>query len=163
MNKHSVMIAKMIANLIFLLASTAIYFAVCAPLIKMDTPTFPAVVLSVVIVVLIGAILLVIAHSIANIAGKFSTTYACTMILYFGFMIVCGIMGLQVSDFPPFLQGIAKLLPMTYFGSADDFLKVWKGESYNPARFILSFVFLAAIAAIIWLISIWKNRRKKST
>jgi hypothetical protein len=49
---------------------------------------------------------------------------------------------------------------MTYMGTFSDFLKVWKGESYNPVNFILSFVFLAAVAAALFLISLWKNRRR---
>ena len=159
--KHTALAAKLLANLVFLLVSTGVYFAVDLSLIKIYTPTAGAVLLVIFVVILLGALLLIIAHSIANIMGKFSRTYAVTMLLYFGSMILCGMMGLQVSDFPPVIQTIAKLLPMTYMGTGSDFLTVWKGESYNPANFILSFVFLAAVAAALFLISLWKNRRRK--
>lgn len=159
--KHTALAAKLIANLVFLLASTAIYFAVDLPLIQIYAPSPAAVPLVIFIVILLGAILLVIAHSIAVMMGKFSRTYAVTMILYFGFMILCGMFGVQLSQFPPALRAIAKLLPMTYMSTDSDFLSVWKGESYNPARFILSFVFLAAVAAALFLISVWKSRRRK--
>ena len=158
--KHTFLAAKLLANLVFLLASTAIYFAVDLSLIKIYTPHAGAVLLVIFIIILLGAILLVIAHSIANITGKFSRTYAITMFLYFGLMILCGMMGVQVSDFPSSIQKIAKLLPMTYMGTDSGFLTIWKGESYNPVNFILSFVFLAAVAAALFLISLWKNRRR---
>ena len=159
--KRTALAAKLLANLIFLLASTAIYFAVDLPLIKIDTPSAGAVLLLILIVILLGALLLVIAHAIANLTGKFSRTYALTMLLYFGFMILCGMMGVQVSDFPPVIQTIAKLLPMTYMGTSTDFLTIWKGGSYNPTNFILSFVFLGAVAVVLFLISVWKNRRRR--
>jgi len=157
--KRSVLAAKLLANLIFLLVATGIYFAVDVPLIEMYTPTIGAVLLLIALVVLLGGILLVLSHSIANIFGKFGPTYAVTMLLYFGFMLICGMMGIQVSQFPKFLQNIANLIPMTYMGT--DFIKIWKGETYDPAHFILSFAVLAAATGFIFLISLWKNRRKK--
>ena len=159
--KHNVLAAKLLANLLFLLALTAIYFAVGLSLIKIHTPPAEAVLLVIFVVILLGALFLVIAHLIANLTGKFSYTYAITMFLFFTFMTLSGMMGVQVSDFPPVIQKIAKLLPMTYMGTFSDFLKVWKGESYNPVNFILSFVFLAAVAAALFLINFWKNRRRK--
>ncbi|MDR0287336.1 MAG: ABC transporter permease [Clostridiales bacterium] len=158
--KRAALIAKVIAYLIFTLASTGIYFAVDLPLIKIYTPSPAAVFFLILIVILLGVLLLVIAHSIAGLTGKFGRTYAVTMILYFGFMILCGMMGVQVSDFPPVVQTIAKLLPMTYLGTEDGFISYWKGESFNPTNFILSFVFLSAVAVVLFLTSVWKNRRK---
>lgn len=160
-NTRAVLAAKLIANLIFLILATGIYFAVDVPLIKMYTPTAGAVLLLVAVVILLGGILLVLSHSIANIFGKFGPTYAITMTLYFGFMVLCGMMGAQVSQFPTIIQVIAKLLPMTYMGTGTDYLKIWRGESYNPTHFILSFVALAVVAVIVFLISLWKNRRTK--
>jgi len=159
--KRTALTAKLLANLVFLLVSTAIYFAVDLSVIKIYTPSAGAVLLVILVVVLLGALLLVIAHAIANMVKKFSRTYAITMILYFGFMVLCGMMGVQVSAFPPAIKAIAKLLPMTYMGTDSDFLTLWKGGSYDPTNFILSFVFLAAVAAVLFLISVWMNRRKK--
>lgn len=158
-SKRSVLAAKLLANLIFLLVATGIYFAVDVPLIEMYTPTIGAVLLLIALVVLLGGILLVLSHSIANLFGKFGPTYAVTMLLYFGFMLICGMMGIQVTQFPKFLQNIANLIPMTYMGT--DFIKIWKGESYDPAHFILSFAVLAGVSGFIFLISLWKNRRRK--
>jgi ABC-2 type transport system permease protein len=144
----------------FLLVTTAIYFAVVMPLVEIHTPSTTAVFLVVIIVVMLGTILLAIAHAIADMAGKFNRTFPITMFLYFGMMVLCGMMGLQVSQFPLFIQRIARLLPMTYMGTDKDFLLVWKGENYNSTSFILSFVFLATVATILLIISAWKKRRK---
>jgi ABC-2 type transport system permease protein len=160
-NKRSVLAAKLLANLIFLLATTAIYFAVVMPLVEIHAPSAIAVVLVVFIVVILGSILLAIAHAIANMTGKFNRTFPITMFLYFGMMVLCGMMGLQVSQFPPIIQSIARLFPMTYMGTDSDFLLVWRGESYNPTSFILSFVFLAVVATVLLLISVWVKRRRK--
>jgi len=160
--KRSVLAAKLSANLIFLLASTTVYFAVDLPLIKINLPSVSALLLLILVVILLGSLLLVIAHSIAGIAGKFSRTYTITMILYFGFMVLCGMMGIQISQFPPFIQTIAKLFPMTYMSTGADFLLLWKGEKYNPVNFVLSFVSLAMVAMILFLLSLWKNRRAKN-
>jgi len=157
--KRTALLAKMLAYLVFLLISTAIYFAVDLLLIPIYTPTVSALLLVIFVVILLGAILLVMAHAIANLMGKFSRTYAVTMLLYFGFMVLCGMMGLQVSQFPTAIQTIARLLPMTYMGTDTDFLMLWKGETFHPGNFILSFVFLAAVAAALYGISVWKTRR----
>jgi uncharacterized phage infection (PIP) family protein YhgE len=130
-------------------------------LIKIHTPPAEAVLLMIFVVILLGVLFLVIAHLIANLTGKFNHTYAITMFLFFTFMTLSGMMGVQMSDFPPVIQKIAKLLPMTYMGTFSGFLNVWKGESYNPVNFILSFVFLMAVASALFLISLWKNRRRK--
>ena len=159
-SKRTALAAKLLANLVFLLASTAIYFAVDLSLIKIYMPSVGALLSVISVVILLGVILLVIAHSIANLTGKFGRTYAVTMLLYFGFMILCGMMGVQVSDFPKAIQTVAKLLPMTYMGTSSDFLAFWKGESFAPGKFMLSFVFLAAVAAALFLLSVWKNRRR---
>jgi ABC-2 type transport system permease protein len=159
--KRSVLAAKILANLIFLLVSAAVYFAVVIPLVEIHIPTVQAALFLILVVVLVGIILLVMAHAIANMAGKFNRTFGITMFLYFGFMVLCGMMGLQVSQFPPFIQRIARLLPMTYMGTDSDFLLIWKGESYNPTNFIFSFVFLAIIAAVLLLVSNWRSRRRK--
>jgi len=158
--KRIALAAKLLANLIFLLAATAIYFSVDLLLIKIHTPSVSALLFLILIVVLLGSLLLVIAHSIASITGKFNRTYTITMLLYFGFMILCGMMGVQVSQFPPFIQTIANLLPMTYMSTVTGFLTFWKGESYSPVNFIFSFVFLTAAAAVLFLLSVWKNRSR---
>lgn len=156
---RSILAAKILANLVFLLASTAIYFAVVIPFVDIHTPSVMVVVLVVFIVVLLGSILLAIAHAIADMAGKYNRTFSITMFLYFGSMVLSGMMGLPVSQFPPLVQRIARFLPMTYMGTDSDFLLVWKGENYNPTSFILSFVFLIVVATVLLLISVWKKRR----
>jgi ABC-2 type transport system permease protein len=161
MKKSSILLAKVLANLIFLLATTGIYFAVVMPLVEIHTPSFMTILLVILIVALLGILLLAIAHAIADMAGKFNLTFATTMLLYFGSMVLCGMMGLQVYQFPLSIQRIARLLPMTYMGTDSDFLLVWKGEDYNPTRFILSFVFLTGIAIALLSISVWKKRRRK--
>ena len=58
--KRSVLTAKILANLIFLLASAAVYFAVVTPLVEIHIPTPVGALLLVLVVVLLGIILLMI-------------------------------------------------------------------------------------------------------
>jgi len=159
-NKQMQLMAKLISNLIFMIGAAVVYTVVDMLFIKLSTPVIGAVLFLFVVLILIGSILLVIAHSVALIFGKFGPTYAVTMTLYFALMILCGMMGVQVSQFPPFVQNIANLIPMTYMGR--DYIQIWQGHHYNITNFVISFLAFALFALVIYLLSMWKTRRKKS-
>jgi ABC-2 type transport system permease protein len=79
------------------------------------------------------------------------------MILYFGFMILCGMMGLTVDQLPKALKVIAKAFPMSYISS--DYVDFWQKGSYNFAPLIQSFLFFGAVSFIVLIFSIKKNQR----
>lgn len=158
-SKQMLLMAKLISNVIFMIVASVVYTVVDMLFIKLSTPVVSAVLLLFVVLILVGAILLIISHSVALIFGKFGPTYAVTMTLYFALMILCGMMGVQVSQFPPFVQHIANLIPMTYIGR--DYIKIWQGKNYNITDFIISFFAFALFALAVYLLSLWKSRRKK--
>lgn len=157
---QSVLTAKLLSNVLFLLLSTVIYMIVGFLGVKMYRPTILGLFLTFLVVLLLGGIFLVLSHGIANLCGRFSTTYAITMTLYFAFMILCGMMGVRVDQFPDFVQKIAKLFPMTYMNLNDGFSNVWQGKSFQSGGFFLSFAFLTLISVLVLLASQWKNRRR---
>jgi ABC-2 type transport system permease protein len=61
-SKRAVLISKILAYLIFLLLAVAIYFATVIPFVEIHTPSIGAVLLVIVVVVLLGALLVAIAH-----------------------------------------------------------------------------------------------------
>jgi len=154
----SILIAKMIANLIFLLVAIAIYTGVDLAFIYIYKPVLGAIFIQLAVVILIGAILILMAHSIANIFKKFGPTYAITMTLYFVFMIFGGMMGIQTSQFSHAVQQIAKIMPMTFISNTD-YATFWQTGTYNFGPLALSFLGFFGVALVLFLISLFKNRR----
>lgn len=157
-HERSMLAAKIIANLIFLTGAFLVYTIADIFLLDLEVPKPGSAICLIGSLYLIGILFIVLAHGIANFFRKFGQTYAITMFIYFGFMILCGMMGLPVNQMPDWMQTIAKLFPMTYLGSSD-FVDFWKGGDYNFAPFVQSFLFLGAISFIILILSIRKHRR----
>ncbi|MBC5648330.1 ABC transporter permease [Christensenella tenuis] len=151
--------AKMIANLIFVTAALAVYTAADILLLRIEPPAAGSALLLVFSIYLLALILFVLAHGVATLFGRFGPTYAVTMTLYFGFMIICGLMGVPVERLPAGVQAAANVLPMTYIGN--DFAGFWQGGSYDFGPLVLSFAILGAISFAILLLGLWKRRRRK--
>lgn len=150
--------AKMIANLIFMTAALAVYTIADMLLLDIETPAAGSVLLLAASIYLLAVILFMLAHGAAALFGKFGPTYAVTMTLYFGFMIICGLMGVPVNRLPGGVQALAGVLPMTYIGN--DFAGFWQGGAYDPGPLILSFAVLGAVSFAVLLLGIWKRRRR---
>lgn len=124
--------------------------------IKMPTPI--ALMVWLVAFYVLSYSLLMLAHGISLLVGKFGLTYAISMGLYFFIMIVSGYMGLRASQMPAWLQRVGDLLPTKILGS-EEIVSFWGGNSYNFAPLIQSFVFFTSVCIIVLLISFRKIRR----
>lgn len=157
--EKTIMIAKIIAHLIFMTIAFLI-FAVAEPLLlDILIPKAWALVCLVICLYVLGIIFLIMAHAIANLCGKFGPTYAITMVLYFLIMILSGMMGARTEQLPEVLQKIARTMPMTYI--SNDFIDFWQGGSYNFVPMIQSYLFLGAVAGILLMASLHKNKRRQ--
>lgn len=156
--QSSMLMAKLIANFIFTTGAFLFYTFVNSFVLDIQIPTLSSALCYMITLYLLSAIFFILAHGIAGIFKKFGPTYATTMTLYMGFMMICGLMGIQVDSFPKALQTVAYALPMTYIGK--DYIDFWQGGSYNFAPIIQSFLFLGAVSGIILLLSLKKNSRK---
>ncbi|MCI9399965.1 MAG: ABC transporter permease [Lachnospiraceae bacterium] len=150
-------IAKITAHLIFLTLAFIIFAVFHIVIMDVQAPAVSSLLCLILCLYCIGIILLVIAHAITNLLQKFSLTFGVTMFLYFGFMILTGMMGIETSQLPKALQAVARTLPMTYI--SNDFAEFWQGGSYNFIPLIQSFLFFGASAGILLLLSLYKNRR----
>jgi ABC-2 type transport system permease protein len=174
-SRNTIFLAKFISYMLSMLASIAIYAAVDPNMIQgISAPVnFGAAAIVVGIMVLLGAIMLIMAHSIASMTKKFSRTYGITMTLYFGMMILGGMMGVQVSQLTGVWKNIANLLPITYIGNGG-LAAIWHGAAaydmnkgtftagnYDPSALIWSFVVFALAAAALFGLSLYVDRRKK--
>ena len=79
------------------------------------------------------------------------------MFVYFGSMILCGMMGIQTEQLPKALRRVASFLPMSYISS--DFIEFWQGGSYNFGPMIQAFLFFGALCGLLVIYSNYKNRR----
>ena len=156
-SERFMMRAKIIAQVIVLTAALAIYTLVSYTALDLEIPSFSGAATLVICLYLMGVIFFILAHGLANIFRKFGPTYALAMILYFGIMVLCGMMGIQTDQLPGFLQKIAALLPMSYVSS--DFIDLWQGGSYHFMPLRQSFLFMGAISGILLLYANYKNRR----
>ena len=156
--ERSLMTAKIIAHLIFMTIALIIYGIF--QLITMDVPkpALSSVICLLVSLYLLGIMLLVIAHSIANICRKFSITFGITMCIYFSLMMLTGMMGISTEQLPKMLQKAAATLPMTYI--SNDFADFWQGGRYNFMPLIQSFIFLGAVSGILMMYAEYRNRRR---
>lgn len=156
-HEKSLMTAKIIAHLIFLTIAFIIYAIFQTLILDIPKPAVSTLFCLLASLYLIGVILLVVAHSIANIFRKFSITFGITMCVYFTLMILTGMMGISTEQLPKMLQKIAATLPMTYI--SNDFADFWQGGSYNFMPFIQSFIFLGAVSGILMMYAQYRNKR----
>lgn len=155
--EKSVILAKVIAQLIFLTIALGIFGIAEVVLIDIQKPALSSLLCLIGCLYLLAIILFILAHAIANILKRFGPTFAVTMTLYFLIMIVCGMMGVSTEQLPKALQAVANTLPMTYI--CNDFSDFWQGGSYNFVPLIQSFLFLGAFSGILLLFASYKDRR----
>lgn len=148
--------AKLLSELIVAGIGFFIYTLTAVTGTEIAKPQVSSVIMLAVSLILLAVIFFFQAQGFANIFRKFGPTYAVTMSLYFGTMILCGMMGIKTENLPTFAQKIAKTLPMYYI--SHDFTDYWEKGSYNAAPLIQSFLFIGAITCFIFLYSVKKKR-----
>lgn len=155
--EKSVIMAKVFAHLILLTIAFVIFAVFQMAVTKVSAPAVSSFLCLVISLYLIGVILLVISHALANLFKKFSIVFGVEMGIYFLMIILCGMMGIKTSALPNVMQKIAAAFPMTYI--ANEFADFWQGGTYQFMPFIQSFLFMGAIAGILLLFSIYKDKR----
>ncbi len=146
---------RIISELVFLVLAFVIYFGVGVFGMHIKAPVASGLVWYIVCIAVLGIISFMLAHSIALIFRKFGIVYCITMMLYFGIMILSGMMGITYEMLPPAIQAVAGLLPTTYINR--DFGDIWLGKEYNFVPMLQSYLFMGALAGILLFFSL---RRK---
>lgn len=155
--ERSIMAAKVIAQIIVLTMGLIVYTILSYLVLDLQVPKFSSALILIFSQYLLGILFFGFAHGISGIFKKFGPTYAIVMGLYFGAMILCGMMGVKPEQLPKAARYISKMLPMSYISS--DYIDFWQGGSYNFGPVIQSFLFLAAVCGIILMYANHKNRR----
>lgn len=156
-SSKTLFLGKLFANLIFFTMCFGIYMVGTLPFIEIETPSFVAGIIFVVISYLLAVIFLALAHGIATLVRKFSFTYAIVMVCYFGIMILSGDMGIEPDRLPKGLQVVADLLPTKELSYG--FTDFWLGKDYNFAPLIQSMIFLTGITAVLIFVANKKEKR----
>lgn len=152
-------INRIISEGIFLLLAFVVYFAAGFFVLDVDCPSISGFFCYMLCILLIGVISFLLAHSIASFFRKFGITYCISMILYFGIMIISGMMGISYEMLPTPVQAVSRLLPTTYI--TKDFADVWLGKDYNFMPLLQSFLFVGALTGILLFFSLKKSSRKQ--
>lgn len=155
--ERTVLVAKMISHIVFMTAGLLIYTVFVYSVLEIHIPQLKAALGLIGCWYLLGAIFFILSHAIAGIFKKFGPTYSIVMALYFLFMLLSGMMGVQSDQLPKVLKVFADLLPMSYISS--DFDSFWESGTYNAAPLLQSFLLIGAVSGILLLYSIRKNRR----
>lgn len=142
---------------LFLLAAFAVFFTSGCLFSELQPPTLRGLAAYILCMLAFSMICLALAHGIACICRNFGKTYCVSMIVYFAFMILGGMMGIQYQDLPKWAQAAAKLLPVTYINK--DFYKVWTGEAYHYMPMLQSFFFFGAVSGILLFLALRRPKK----
>lgn len=153
--------AKVISQFILVLVSTMFYLIIMKLLVKeFVMPSVLGFIMYIAIIFIITVCFIMIAHSIADIIGKFSASYGIIMGIYFFMLFISGNLGLRYDNMPSFLKKIALLFPTTYLNT--DGYKIWIGKFDNYSQLIQSIIFLVCISLIILFFANYKRSKNKS-
>lgn len=148
---------RLLAEFVYMTGAFLLYGIVGFAVLKINVPTIMGFLFYIVCIYVFSAVLFIMSHAIANLVQKFGLTYMITMILYFGMMILSGMMGITIDQLPKGIRIISNLLPCTYFQK--DFYKVWMGKSYNFMPMLQAYIFFVAIAGILLFLMIYRSKR----
>ena len=149
--------AKLIVHLLFMTVALVIYALFQMAFMDIQSPKPMALIWLLLFLYLIAACLLVMAHAIANLIRRFNIAFGILLGTYFFFMIISGMMGIQTSQLPKWLQPIAKALPMTYI--CNNYIDVWQGRSFPFMSLIQALIFLAAFSGVLLIVSQYREKR----
>ena len=149
--------AKLIVHLLFMTAALCIYALFQLLFMDVEEPKPEALICLSLFLYLIAACLLIMAHAIANLIRRFNIAFGILLGLYFIFMIISGMMGVQTSQLPKWLQAIAKALPMTYI--CNDYIDFWQGRDFPFMSFVQALIFFAAFSGVLFIVSLYREKR----
>ncbi|MCH5337452.1 MAG: ABC transporter permease [Acetatifactor sp.] len=149
--------AKLIVHLLFMTVALAIYALFQMAFMEIESPKLIALFLLLLFLYLIAACLLIMAHAIANLIRRFNIAFGFLLGIYFFFMIISGMMGIQTGQLPKWLQVIAKALPMTYI--CNDYIDFWQGRNFPFMSFIQALIFFSAFSGVLFLLALYREKR----
>lgn len=155
--KSALFMNHVIVQMLFLIVSFLLFFLSGCMFSKIEQPTVTGCLCYILCIFVFSVICLSLAHGIACICRNFGKTYCVSMMLYFAFMILGGMMGISYENLPKWAKIAAKLLPVTYINR--DFYQIWKGKEYNYMPMLQSFLFFGAVSGIVLFFSLKRTSK----
>lgn len=158
--ERTLLVAKFIANMIFLTVSLAIYTLVVGLVLEIAMPSIGALFAFIIFFYVFSAILFVLGHAVATFCGRFGTTFGIIMILYFGFMILGGMMGLSTDMMPDGIRHLSMALPLYYIST--HFLDFWLGTEFSHwGGLVGTTLGLAVVSVALLALAFWLKKKGK--
>ncbi|MCL2062167.1 MAG: ABC transporter permease [Firmicutes bacterium] len=155
----TLLIAKLIANMIFLTICFSVYCLVLGLALDVTAPSVGAVFTYIIFFYLFSIIVFLLAHGIATLCGRFGLTFGIAMALYFGLMILGGNMGIQPNQMPDGMRHIAMGLPLYYISA--NFADFWNGGTFDWLPFILTTFAFAVICVLLVVLAFYLTKKGK--
>lgn len=148
---------KFLIFYLFWFLCNAIYFTICVKVYGVNLALIP-ILKHIGYVSIVSLTMFLISYAICLFTKKFTTSFGITMGMYFGIMILGGMMGIQVEDLPGGVRTVAKIIPTSHFSSIDylEEIAVGGGLSYT---FLQNLIVFLMMAIILFAISIYKSKR----
>jgi len=153
------MVVKFWAQFIIVVIAIFLYSIIICVILPVNAPKFGSLFAYLICFLALIVLVYLIAYAIAMLTQKFSAAFGITMTLYFGIMILSGMMGVTADKFPKPVRNVAELLPTTRM--IEVFPDSWSTSLGNVAPLIQSFLLWYGVAGILLFLVARKNSRKK--
>lgn len=154
-NHRQQITSKFIAQMLVIVLNVILYSVIIGTVLHVPAIDFKTFIVLGLAFTIFSFCLFLMAYAISLLAKKFSITYGITMSIYFGTMILSGMMGIRPENFPKFIRVISDLLPTTHI--VDVVPKLWTQQSVSFAPMIQSFLFIIAITGTLTIIALRKK------
>jgi len=158
-SERTMLATKLLANLIFLTVSLAIYTIIVVLALDITAPSVGALFTFIIFFYLFSTIVFMLGHALATLVGQTGKAMGIAMAVYFTMMILGGLMGVAPDILPNGVRHIAMGIPLYYISVY--FADFWFGGSMNWLPFILSTVGFAMFAVGLFILVLWLKKKGK--
>lgn len=142
-----ILFSKIVSLLILYTIGYVIYVLAAIYYVKIPNITLINILILYAILILEFTGLVILGYAICLYFKKFGPAYAVVMVIYFGIMIISGMMGIRENNMPDIIQKLTRILPFPYVSF--DFYKIFFDQSYNFMPFIQSMIFFLGFVSIL--------------
>ncbi|MCL2374923.1 MAG: ABC transporter permease [Firmicutes bacterium] len=155
----TMLLAKLLANLIFLTIAVGIYSLVIGLALDVAAPSVGALFTFIIFFYIFSTAVFILGHAIATMCGRFGVTFGIVMALYFGIMILGGSMGIRPDQMPNGMRHIAMGLPLYWIASY--FTDFWKGGSFDFVPLILTTIGFVILSVGLFVLAVVLKKKGK--
>lgn len=142
-----ILFSKIVSLLVLYTIGFIVYMLVAVYYVKIPNITLINILILYAVLILEFIGFIILGYAICLYFKKFGPAYAVVMVLYFGIMIISGMMGIRENNMPDIMQKLIRILPFPYVSF--DFYKLFFDQSYNFMPFIQSMIFFLGFASIL--------------